>query len=88
MYSYKFLNGYCCSALQVKKSEAKLKHLKNTVLFKNLYECLCSSCHFQAVFVAMVWLILFPFVILPASDWVVHYIHAVGEDLSVVSQIA
>lgn len=36
----------------------------------------------------MVWVILFPFVILPASDWLVQHVHAVGEDVSVVSHIA
>ena len=33
--------------------------------------------------------ILFPFVILPACDWLVQqHVHAVGEDVSVVSHIA
>lgn len=36
----------------------------------------------------MVWVILFPFVILPAHDWVAQHVHAVGEDVSVVSYIA
>lgn len=72
------------------KKWGEIKTFKNEcVLFKNLYEYLCSICHCQAVvFVAMVWLILFPLVILPAHDWVVHCIHAVGEDVSVVSHIA
>lgn len=51
-----------------------------------LYVCLCSICHCQAVvFVAMVWVILFPFVIVPAHDWVVQHVRAGGEDVSVVS---
>ena len=37
----------------------------------------------------MVWVILFPFVILPACDWLAQqHVHAVGEDVSVVSHIA
>lgn len=54
-----------------------------------MYVCLCSICHCQAVvFVAMVWAILFPFVILPAHDWVVQHVRAVGEGVFVVSTIA
>lgn len=40
------------------------------------------------VFIAMVWAILFPSVGLPACDLVVQHVHAVGEDVSVVSHIA
>ena len=59
------------------------------MLLKILCVCLCSICRYQAVvFVAMVWAILFHFVILPAHDWTVQHVHAVGEDISVVSHIA
>lgn len=33
----------------------------------------------------MVWVILFPFVILPAHDWIVQHVHAVGDAVFVVS---
>lgn len=66
-----------------------IKYFEKWIVPKNFCVCLFSICHYQAVvFVAVVWVILFPFVILPAHDWIVQHVHAVGEDVSVVSYIA
>lgn len=54
----------------------------------SMYACLASA--IIRLLSLLLWFggFLFPFVILPAHDWVVQHVHAVGEDVSVVSYIA
>lgn len=89
IYIHKYFNGYFWNALWVTKvrwTRSNNKTFKKWILFKILYVYPCSICHCQAVvFVAMVWVILFPFVIVPVHDWLVQHVHAGGEDVSVVS---
>lgn len=67
VYSYKIVMAVFGMLYRLKR-RSEVKTFENVYYLNNV----CGICHCQpVVFVAMVWVIWFPFVIWPAHDWVV-----------------